>query len=261
MAQPKGYVNPDYLRVVGEFVNHLKQRTYSLMQILPGQKVLDVGCGPASDTLQLGQLVGPTGKVFGVDYDQAMIDEAEKRADQAGMAGWVKHECADSGSLPFETDEFDACRSERLFQHLHDPERTLSEMIRVTKPGGRVVVLDTDWGSFSIDTSEADIERRLVRFFAEKQLLNGFSGRHLYHLFKQQNLTDVTVELCPLYVTSYSLARQLITLFNTTEPIALGEGIVTEGEIQRWHASLEQADSHDAFFCSVTQVLVVGRKL
>jgi ubiquinone/menaquinone biosynthesis C-methylase UbiE len=144
MIQPKGYVNTDYLEVVGDFLKHLKQRTYTLMNILPGQIVLDVGCGPASDTIQLGRVVGPSGKVYGVDYDQAMIDEADQRADKAGVSGWVKHQRANSGSLPFESNTFDACRSERLFQHLLDPERSLSEMTRVTKPGGWIVMLDTD---------------------------------------------------------------------------------------------------------------------
>ena len=259
MAQPKGYVNTEYLQIVGKFVKDLKLRTYELMKIQPGQKILDVGCGPASDTIQLAQLVGQAGKVFGVDNDQAMIDEAERRAEKEGVAGWVKHKIADSGSLPFDTSDLDAVRSERLFQHLLEPERTLSEMIRVTKSGGWIVVLDTDWGSFSFDTSEVDIERRLVRVYAEKQVNNGYSGRQLYRLFHQQKLTNITVELYPLFVTNYALARQ-VTLFDKTEQIALTTGIVTEEEMQRWHADLEQADSHNAFFCSVTMVLVAGRK-
>jgi ubiquinone/menaquinone biosynthesis C-methylase UbiE len=87
-------------------------------------------------------------------------------------------------SLPFETDYFDSCRSERLFQHLSNPAQALSEMTRVTKSGGWVVVLDTDWGSLSTNSDETDIERRLARFMAESFLQNGYSGRKLYRLFK-----------------------------------------------------------------------------
>jgi hypothetical protein len=67
------------------------------------------------------------------------------------------------------------------------------------------------------------------------------------------------VELIPLRIASYAFARQVI-LFDAKEQIALDNGVVTQEEIQRWHASLEQAESQDAFFGSMTLMLVVGQK-
>jgi ubiquinone/menaquinone biosynthesis C-methylase UbiE len=259
MTPPKGYVNTEYLQATGEFVKHLKQRSYALMRIQPGHKVLDVGCGPASDTIQLAELVGHTGKVFGVDYDQAMIDEADQRAEKAGVTAWVKHLFADSNSLPFETNSFNACRGERVFQHLLDPTRALSEMTRVTTTGGWIVVLDGDWGSFSIDTPEVDIERRLVRVLADTGSHNGYAGRKLYRQFKQQQLTEITVELHPLLIRDYAFARQG-ALLDQAEHIALTAGILTDEEVHCWRTSLEQADSNGVFFASVNLVMAIGRK-
>lgn len=259
MSQPKGYVDTKYLQSLGEFVKQLKHRSYMLMQIQPGHKVLDVGCGPASDTIQLAGLVGQTGQVFGIDYDQAMIDEAEQRAHKAGIAGWVKHLHADSNTLPFDTNFFNASRSERLFQHLPDPARALSEMIRVTTSGGWIVVLDTDWSTLSIDNSEMDIERRLGHVRVDEQFHDACAGRQLYRLFKQQQLKDITVELHPLLVRDYTFFRQG-ALLDETERLALTEGIVTEEEVQRWRTSLEQADSDGVFFASLNQVMTAGRK-
>lgn len=259
MTHPKGYVSSDYLRMVAESVKHLKQRTYELMRVQPGQQVLDVGCGPASDTLQLGALVGSAGQVFGVDHDQGMIDEARQRARQAGVAAWVKHQRADFASLPFETGTFDACRSERLFQHLPDPAPTMAEMVRVTKGGGWIAVLDTDWGSASIDTTETDIERRLARVHADQAANNGYSGRRLYRLFRQQGLVDIKVEVHANWSTDYAFVRPA-TLLTAVERIALANGIVTEDELRRWHADLEQADADGLFFGCANQMLVAGRK-
>src|SRR4051812_36916774 len=111
MATPQsyvGYVDPEYLRVVGNLLQSLKEVTYAKMQIEKGHKVLDVGCGPGTDTISLAQLVGATGEVVGVDYDEAMIAEAEKRATEANMDGWVQHKFADATALPFEAGHFDS---------------------------------------------------------------------------------------------------------------------------------------------------------
>jgi ubiquinone/menaquinone biosynthesis C-methylase UbiE len=259
MTQPKGYVSSEYLRMAGGSVKHLKERTYELMQVQRGQKVLDVGCGPASDTLQLGALVGPAGQVFGVDHDQAMVDEAEQRARQAGVAAWVKHKRAGSDSLPFETDTFDACRSERLFQHLPDPAPTVAEIVRVTKRGGWIAVLDTDWGSASTDTVETDIERRLARVHADMVAYNGYAGRQLYRLLRQQGLADIKIEVHPNWSTNYAFVRQ-VTLQPEVEREALAAGIVTEEEVTRLRRDFEQADAAGMFFACANQVLVVGRK-
>ena len=259
MPQPKGYVNPEFLRDIGNQLNHIKQRSYALMQIQPGHKVMDLGCGPGTDTIPLAPFAGVNGQVIGADYDEAMITEATQRSEQAGVNTWVRHERADAMSLPFETDYFDSCRSERLFQHLSNPAQALSEMVRVTKSGGWVVVLDTDWGSLSTDSDETDIERRLVRFLAESFLHNGYSGRKLYRLFKQQNLVDISFEVFPVATPNYALARHG-TQAERIEQEALKAGVITREELQRWQAGLEQADSEGVYFSSGNVMMLAGRK-
>lgn len=53
MSHPKGYVDSDYLQLVAGIVAQYKQRTYALMHVEPGHTVLDVGCGPGTDTIPL----------------------------------------------------------------------------------------------------------------------------------------------------------------------------------------------------------------
>lgn len=259
MPQPKGYVDSAYLHVAAKLLHQAKERSYVCMRLQPGDKALDVGCGPGTDTIALGQIVGPTGQVYGMDYDAAMVAEADNRAENFGVGAWVKHRQAEATALPFEADAFDACRSERLFQHLINPENALAEMARVTKPGGLVVVLDTDWGSFSIDSEEADIERRLARVHAERCWHNGYSGRTLYRLFRRRKLKDIHIEMIPTFVTSYAVARQIATL-DRTEQEALAAGIITGHELKRWRLCLERADADGVFFCSASMVLVGGHK-
>ena len=259
MPQPTGYVDPRYLQTAGEMLKHVKELSYKRMQIHPGHQALDVGCGPGLDTISLAHLVGPTGTVVGVDLDETMIVKADKHAAQAGVSTWVKHKLSDAVSLPFNSDYFDSCRSARLFQHLANPGQVIAESIRVIKPAGWMVALDSDWGTLSIDTIEVAIERKLTRFIAEKSFHNGFSGRRLYRLFKQQNLLNVTIELFPNYTTNYSLARYMLNL-DDNEKKAVKAGVITNKEIKNWHRSLEEAEKEDVFFGSFTLMLVAGRK-
>ena len=253
------FIDPQYLDDMAELIKQNKQRTYTWMHIRPGHSVLDVGCGPGIDTIALAELVGPTGHVVGVDVDAAMIAEADRRAEQAGCRGWCRHQQGNAMSLPLETSAFDSCRSERLFQHVHNPAGVLLEMARVTKPGGWVVILDADHGTWSIDTPEVDIERRLTRVLAEHMVINGYAGRQLYRLFKQQQFIDINVEIRPLYFTNYAQFRYG-TQMDAIEREALAAGFVTQEELKRWQQNLEAAETTGTFFAHATGVLVAGRK-
>jgi ubiquinone/menaquinone biosynthesis C-methylase UbiE len=256
---PKGYVDTTYLDTVQALMNDYKRLTYEQMHIQPGQKVLDVGCGPGTDTIPLAQQVSPSGRIIGVDYDAKMIAEAEKRAQNAGVGAWVIHKCADAIEIPFESDYFDACRAERLFEHLLEPPKVLSEMVRVTKSGGWIVVLDSDWGTFSMDANETDLERRFVRFLSEHMVNNGYSGRQLYRLFKQQGLTDISTQMCGVTFTDYPFTRQLV-LMDKSDREVLAQGLITIQELKQLHDFWEQADAEGDFFASVSMILVSGCK-
>ena len=259
MSQPIGYVNPDYLKAAADLFRQFKHRTYEYMQIVPGASVLDVGCGPGADTILLAERVGAAGKVVGVDYDREMVARARSVAEAGGVSGRVIHVCADASRLPLASNLFDACRSERLFQHLPHPELALNEMVRVTRPGGRVVVMDTDHGTWSVDTPERDIERRITRFKADHFGYNGYAGRQLYGLFRQAGLQDVTCEIISGYFTNYELVR-LMFMLDEVEPAAVKADVITAEELVRWRASLEAAAANGTFFCSESMVLAVGRK-
>jgi ubiquinone/menaquinone biosynthesis C-methylase UbiE len=193
-----------------------------------------------------------------VDVDPAAVDEANQRAAAAGVRAWVEHKVGDAVALPFADNSFDACHSERVFLHLLNPEQVFAEMVRVTKAGGWIAVIDIDGASLSIDTSEADIERRIVPFWVTKHT-NGYAGRQLYRYFKYHGLVDVTVEMNAEPFLDLDLAVYLIKLDDIQER-ALRAGAVIQPEVQRFRASLEQAAASGAFFASCNMITVVGRK-
>ncbi len=259
MTKPKGYVDAAYLEAAFEAMLPIKRKSYQLMNIQGGDAVLDVGCGPGFDTISLAKIVGPSGKVVGIDYDKEMIAQANKYAETKGVNDWCEHKQADATELPFESNTFDSSRSERLFQHLVQPEKALMEMIRVTKPGGWIIVLDTDWGTISADTPEPEIAQRLWDLKATKLLNNGYAGRQLYRMFKQQHLLKISAEPYVLSSTDYSYSRWMI-MADELEQNALSDGVITQEELERLQAGFEKAGKEGTGFGTIGGVLAAGRK-
>jgi ubiquinone/menaquinone biosynthesis C-methylase UbiE len=259
MADEHGYQMGDtsYHEKAAQFFREVKQLTYTAMHLQPGQRVLDVGFAAGVDTIALAEFVGASGSVDGVDADPAMVAAAEHRASAAGVHDRVHHHVADALALPFATQTFDAVRAERLFQHLSDPRAALAEMLRVTRPGGWIVVLDTDYSSSTVDSDQTDLERRLA-LAAAKSVRSGYVARKLYRMFTDEGLADISVTVHPVPLTTYAIARG--AALDLIEPGALASGIVTEEELHAWHAELEQADARNAFFACFNMLLVSGRK-
>ncbi len=247
-----------HLDVSAELGRERKRHVYEQMGVGPGSWVLDVGCGVGVDTIPLAQIVGPTGKVVGIDIDEASIAEARRRAEEAGVSEWTEHRMADAADMPFDNNTFDACHSERVFMHLTNPDEVLEEMIRVTKPGGRIVTIDPDGASISWDTEEAEIERKLIPVW---NLLheNPFAGRQAFRLFKKHGLVDVSVTIHPSPGHDLELARYLAKIDDIIEK-GLELGIVTQEEVNRFNASSERAAAMEAFFAYFCMITTVGRK-
>lgn len=114
---------------------------FSLGPLFPGEAILDIGCGAGVDTLVAAHLVSPTGRVVGVDAVYEMIVRARANLTLAGL-GNVSFEVAGAQDLPFREQEFDVVISNGVFNLTIDKERSLREVHRVLKPGGRLLLAD-----------------------------------------------------------------------------------------------------------------------
>jgi ubiquinone/menaquinone biosynthesis C-methylase UbiE len=109
--------------------------------VRPGDRVLDVGCGPGFFTRLLAEAVGPDGRVVGVDAAPEMIAYASRKA--SGIRN-CRFQVGAAESLPFDPGSFDVVVSSLMLHHLPDDERpvALREMRRVLVPQGRLMVAD-----------------------------------------------------------------------------------------------------------------------
>lgn len=129
--------------LLGMGTNHRNSRmVIELARVKPGDRVLDVGCGPGSLTLTAQSYAGPGGKVYGIDASPEMIEAARKKAARAGSA--VIFEVGLIEDLAFPEASFDVVISRLAIHHLPDDlkRKGFSEILRVLKPGGRLLIAD-----------------------------------------------------------------------------------------------------------------------
>ena len=132
----------------------------------PGQDVLDIGSGPGFLACEMAEAVGPGGSVRGIDSSDAMLSVARQRRPAAGSAP-VEFGPGQATELPFPDGAFDVVTSTQVYEYVHDMPAALAEAHRVLRPGGRLLVLDTDWDTIAWRSSDADRMRKILAAWDE----------------------------------------------------------------------------------------------
>ena len=204
-----------------------KRETVEAMRLPAGGAGLDVGCGVGDEVRAIAEVAG---RAVGVDSSEALIAEARSRSDHEFLV-------ADAHELPFEDGTFDAVRVERTLQHVEDPRKVVAEMVRVTRPGGRIVAIEPDWDTLEIAAAPLEATRRVTRGWADG-IRHPDIGRRLPEL-----LGTADVEPRTWLIESFDLAEQQFELSR----LAPAE----------W---LEQVRGGERFLAAVTYFLVTGTR-
>jgi SAM-dependent methyltransferase len=199
--------------------------------------------------------VATEGAVVGVDGSQAMIEAARRR--HGGVEG-LSFEVADAGDLPFDDATFDACRIDRVLQHIADPAPVVREMARVLRPEGVLVAFDSDWETLTVDSADRVLTRVVLNAWCDR-FPSGWIGRRLLPLFLQAGLRDVVASPKTLVLRELDLADRIYSFFATVERLA-DAGIVGRDDARRWSDGLRAADVEGRFFSSYTGFLVRGTR-
>lgn len=117
-----------------------KRTCVSLSGATEGQKVLDIASGTCDMAIRFGEVVGKSGEVWATDINHEMIKEGTKRLKAVGCKAHVA--ICDCEALPFEDNYFDIAVVSFGLRNMTHKDRALKEMMRVVRPGGRVVVLE-----------------------------------------------------------------------------------------------------------------------
>lgn len=145
------YLTPD---VVGQ-----RGRVLDATALARGERVVDLGCGPGLLALEMAHRVGMQGEVQAIDASRSMLALAARRC--YGKS-WVQLAKGDVGRLPYPAAHFDAAVCTQVYEYVADIGGALLELNRVLRPGGRAVLVDTDWESCVWHSSDPERMRRVI---------------------------------------------------------------------------------------------------
>jgi len=177
----------DRLRVLARVRDPATRATLERIGIRPGWQCCDVGSGAGTIAAWMAEQVGPTGRVLSVDVDTRF---------QEPSYGVVEVRTLDVTSEPLGKGEFDVVHARALLQHVAQREAVLDAMIAAAKPGGWIVVSDSDWIQFDaqpVPEPFATLSSTLRTLSAGVHGYDGAWGRMLPTAFTRRGLLDVDV--------------------------------------------------------------------
>jgi arsenite methyltransferase len=189
------YLTPD--------VVEQRRLTREALAVQAGEKVLDVGSGPG---LLAAELADEGADVLGVDPSESML--AMARAREIPRAAFVP---GDALSLPVADASFDAAVSTQVLEYVEDVAGALREAHRVLRPGGRLLVLDTDWDSIVWHTADLDRMRRVLAAW-DAHLADPHLPRRLPGLLRRAGFTLTRTAVLPILNHPYDPATYSVGL-------------------------------------------------
>ena len=218
------YVTPD--------VVEQRRLTRDALAVSAGDRVLDIGSGPGLLAAELAREAGADGRVCGVDPSESMLGLARRRAVEPGAAP-IDFQAGDALSLPVADASFDVAVSTQVLEYIEDVAAALAEAHRVLRPGGRLLVLDTDWDSIVWHTTDLDRMRRVLAAWAE-HLADPYLPRRLPRLLREAGFTLTQTTVLPMFNHPFDPDSYSVGLIPVISAFVAGRGGVSEAEAAAW---------------------------
>lgn len=247
-------------RIVEEFnaSSGAKMRRACILQALdpqPGNQVLDVGCGPGNQVLEISPAIEPNGHVIGVDQASSAIEIAVQRCAARSN---VSFQLGDALDLPLGDSIIDKAMSSQVFEYLDDVDRGVAEMFRVLKPEGHVLIHDTDWTTLAWHSSDDSRMKRIMKHW-DYHLANPRLPQTLASSLVRGGFVNVRTEAILQLETSYDPSSVSALIAGFVAGYVVTQGI-SQSEAEAWLDDLRTAEARGNYFFSLNEYIFIAQK-
>lgn len=245
------YLTPD---VVAQ-----RARVIDILSPKPGERILDVGVGPGLLAYDLARLVGETGRLVGLDRAAAMLTVARTRLATLPQAECVE---GDATVLDFPEASFDAAVSTQVHEYVPDIGRALKALHRVLKPGGRALILDTDWRSIVWHSSDGARMERVLGCW-DDHLADPHLPATLGPALRRAGFAVARVEVVPILAPHWqpvSYAGNMMRMIHGYVQANGAKHGLDEKEVQAWYDDQLALVERGEFFFSLNRYVFLATR-
>lgn len=233
-----------------EDIARQRRATLEALGLRPGERVLDIGCGPGYLAVEMAEVVGRDGFVQGIDPSPHMLAIAARRA-----LTHMELSEGDALSLPAPDASFDAAVSTQVYEYVPEIEAALAEARRVLRPGGRLLVLDTDWDSIVWRSSDDERMERVLRAW-EEHVTHPRLPRVLPELLRAAGFAIRLTEVVPVLNVGYERATYSAQVLGLIARFVSGRQGIAPDEATAWEDDLRSLGQR--YFFSLNRYLFVA---
>lgn len=195
------------LELMNRFQEPEVRSLLSQLSLPVGSRGVDVGCGVGLYALWLADVIGPAGRILAIDPSAERIAEAEQRINAAPQADRINLRLADGTAIDEPDDSFDWVWCSDVLHHIEEGVMALKEFARIVRPGGRILIKESQVLRALLLPGHLDLERQLQR--ADVEFQKQEAGEHSFQERRQRTYqTMLQAGLCEINVRTIIVQRQ-----------------------------------------------------